>query len=138
LCVPSGLPQAASRSVATSRLRVFMAGPPGRRTHEVPAPRVPKRRHRPGGAARATPAWPRSARMRGPPLRSRVVVTPSPLRALLAAGLLLAPLHAQDALTAAAAAPQPLRERMLALAREYASFEWQGDARNVLHGPDAD
>jgi hypothetical protein len=71
--------------------------------------------------------------MRGPVLGA-LDVKPI-LHSWLAASLLLAPLRAQEA---PAAPRDALRERMLAVARDYASFEWQGSARNVLHGPDAD
>jgi hypothetical protein len=54
------------------------------------------------------------------------------LHSLLVSSLLLAAARAQTADAA------PLRDRMLAIARDYASFEWQGSARNVLHGPDSD
>jgi hypothetical protein len=65
-----------------------------------------------------------------------------PLVALLGFGLLLSSVPAQQAsaqqISAQQASDASLRERMLAVARDYASFEWQGAAGNVQHGPDAD
>ena len=53
-------------------------------------------------------------------------------RLLAFALLLLAPFA-----PARAQAAEPLtRERILETARAYADFEWQGEPRNVLHGPD--
>ncbi|HEX5010770.1 MAG TPA: hypothetical protein VFY71_10230 [Planctomycetota bacterium] len=64
----------------------------------------------------------------------------SRFRRLAGLGLLVAallPAGAAQQARAPEAALSARRDRMLAVARSYAGFDWQGSARNVLHGPDA-